>query len=136
MGAAERQMQTDDMPNQRHRQTEATTSSVSQPQANEVTTWNSDVVASGEPGSSTPNRDSNSTESQVVTDENVIQEAIAEVSTSSTVENNEADFTFTLRKLPRVPKVVETNFNRDVLLGRWSHSLELFGRVFIDDVGA
>ena len=94
-------------------------------------TWMDDNVAgssSSGPGSSTPNRDSQ------ITGPHPIQDAIEEVTTS--VAENVTDFTYTLRKLPRVPKVVETNFNRDVLLGRWSHSLELFGRVFIDDVGA
>ncbi|XP_075242846.1 E3 ubiquitin-protein ligase UBR5-like isoform X3 [Convolutriloba macropyga] len=105
-------------------------------QRNDHANWNRDLLATG-PGCSTPNRDSfTSMAVQASTaDVHTIQDMIEEVTTSTTVENV-TDFTYTLRKLPRVPKVVETNFNRDVLLGRWSHSLELFGRVFIDDVGA
>ena len=102
-------------------------------------------VVGGMTGSSTPNRSqelppSTSNAARTATDDlPEIQEGIeicvsSNQAEQSTVEKSEV--TYTMRRMPRVPKIVEINFSRDVLLGRWAHSLELFGRVFIEDVGS
>ena len=145
--AAERQLQgtgqDDDSPGEN--QTVATSQTVVSMDVERSNTSQSNVDVGGITGSSTPNRSQDvsaptSNTARAVDDLPEVQEGIeicvsSNQAEQSVVEKSEATYT-TLRRMPRVPDVVSINFSRDVLLGRWASSLELFGRVFIEDVGS